>query len=362
VYQRTTSAKRSNTVLSSDNAAVLAIKRRIRARQCNFLVPAAKSVVLPFVGCGPPAELMLSNRYTIVVAARRTGVVRRFTITLRAVLAIVITTITLPVLIGLGAASKAKTEVADLYAANLALDLENSSFRGATEALSGQIAALQTAVADLGGKAALDPTLQSAMDKLPAIVKNRAMGGGTAAVASAATSLASPENTFGLLQELLQGIESRLRIVSTDVDRRNALAASTPSIWPTQGWLTSRTGGRSDPFTGEADYHPGLDISADKGTPVYATADGTISQASFAGAYGNLVVIEHRFGIETRYGHLSAFRTQRGQDVKRGELIGLVGATGRATGPHLHYEVRVNGRILNPLSFLLNSRHSGNAN
>jgi murein DD-endopeptidase MepM/ murein hydrolase activator NlpD len=182
-----------------------------------------------------------------------------------------------------------------------------------------------------------------------------------ATVASLAPGLASPENTFGLLHDLLQGIESRLRSVSSDVDRRNALAASTPSIWPTQGWLTSGTGGRSDPFTGEADYHPGLDISADRGTPVYATADGVVSQASFAGAYGNLVVIDHRFGIETRYGHLSAFRIQPGQTVSRGDLIGTVGATGRATGPHLHYEVRVSGRILNPLQFLLTPRRR-NAN
>ena len=302
---------------------------------------------------------MLSNRYTIVIADRRTGVVRRFTIGLRPFLAVVTTVVTLPILIGLGAALKAKADVADVYAANAALELENSSFRGATEALTGQIAALQTAVSDLGGKAALDPTLQQAMDKLPAIVKNRAMGGGNTAELASLPGISSPENTFGLLRDLLQGIESRLRIVSSDVDRRNALAASTPSIWPTQGWLSSGTGGRADPFTGEADFHPGLDISADKGTPVYATADGVITQAAFSGAYGNLVVIDHKFGIETRYGHLSAFRTQRGQSVKRGDLIGLVGATGRATGPHLHYEVRVNGRILNPLQFL---RRSSNAN
>jgi murein DD-endopeptidase MepM/ murein hydrolase activator NlpD len=305
---------------------------------------------------------MLSSRYTIVIADRRTGVVRRFTVASRSILVVVATVVTLPILIGFGAAWKAKAEVADLYAYQSALELENSSFRGATEALTGQIAALQAAVSDLGGKAALDPALQSAMDKLPAIVKNRAMGGGSASVASVAPGFSSPENTFGLLHDLLNGIESRLRIVSTDVERRNLLAASTPSIWPTQGWLSSGTGGRTDPFTGEADYHPGLDISADRGTPVYATADGTISQASFAGAYGNLVVVEHQFGIESRYGHLSAFRTQRGQTVKRGDLIGLVGSTGRATGPHLHYEVRVNGRILNPLSFLLNSRRSVNGN
>lgn len=305
---------------------------------------------------------MHSNSYTIVIADRRTGVVRRFTVGLRTVLAVIISLVTLPILIGLGAAWKAKADVAELYASQAAMELENSSFRGATEALTGQIAALQAAVSDLGGKAALDPALQSAMDKLPAIVKNRAMGGGASSIASVAPGLSSPENTFGLLHDLLQGIESRLRVVSSDVERRNLLAASTPSIWPTQGWLSSRTGGRSDPFTGEADFHPGLDISADRGTPVYATADGTITHASVSGAYGNLVVIEHQFGIETRYGHLSAFRTARGQTVKRGDLIGLVGATGRATGPHLHYEVRVNGRILNPLSFLLNSRRSANAN
>lgn len=304
---------------------------------------------------------MHSNSYTIVIADRRTGVVRRFTVGLRTVLLVVTTIVTLPILIGLGAAWKAKADVANLFATQSALELENSSFRGATEALTGQIAALQAAVSDLGGKAALDPALQAAMDKLPAIVKSRAMGGGSS-LAAVTPGLSSPENTFGLLHDLLKGIESRLRMVSSDVERRNLLAASTPSIWPTQGWLSSGTGGRTDPFTGEADYHPGLDISADRGTPVYATADGTITHASYSGAYGNLVVIEHQFGIETRYGHLSAFRTARGESVKRGDLIGLVGATGRATGPHLHYEVRVNGRILNPLSFLLNSRRGANAN
>jgi murein DD-endopeptidase MepM/ murein hydrolase activator NlpD len=305
---------------------------------------------------------MLSNRYTIVIADRRTGVVRRFTIGLRPALAAITVIVSLPVLVGLGAAWKAKAEVADLYATRATLEIENNSFRGATGALAGQIGALQAAVADLGGKATLDPALQSAMDKLPAIVKNRAMGGGGASVAATMPALTSPENTFGVLHDLLNGIETRLRSVSSDVERRNALARSTPSIWPAQGWLTSRTGGRSDPFTGEADYHPGLDISADKGTPVYATADGTVSQAAYSGAYGNLVVIEHQFGLETRYGHLSAFRTQRGQKVQRGDLIGMVGATGRATGPHLHYEVRVNDRILNPLQFLLSPRRGGNAN
>ena len=170
------------------------------------------------------------------------------------------------------------------------------------------------------------------------------------------SGLSSPENTFGLLKELLSGLEDRLQTVRGDVTKRNQLAAATPSIWPTHGWLSSSMGNRADPFTGEKDFHPGLDISADKGDPVYATADGKVVNASAAGNYGNLVILEHGYGIETRYGHLSAFKVKVGEAVKRGDLLGLVGSTGRATSSHLHYEVRANGRILNPLQLLLNPR------
>ena len=305
---------------------------------------------------------MLSKRYTLVLADRTTGVVRRFTISVKPVLIAVVTTVTLPILIGTGAALKARYDVANLYASAATLELENASYRAATEQLAGQIMALQTAMSDLGAKAALDPSVQSSMDKLPAVIKSRAMGGPTAntALALVTPGLSSPENTFGLLKDLLTGLEDRLQTVRTDVDKRNQLAAATPSIWPTHGWLSSSAGNRTDPFTGEKDFHPGLDISADKGDAVYATADGTIVNASAAGNYGNLVIIDHGYGIETRYGHLSAFKVKQGQSVKRGDLIGLVGSTGRATGAHLHYEVRANGRILNPLQLLLNRRNGGN--
>jgi murein DD-endopeptidase MepM/ murein hydrolase activator NlpD len=301
---------------------------------------------------------MLSKRYTLVLADRTTGVVRRFTVTVKPVLITVVTVITLPMLIGLGAALKARHDVAQLFLSQATLELENASYRAATEQLAGQISALQTAMSDLGAKAALDPSLQNSMDKLPAVVKNRAMGGPTAAAALnlMAPGLGSPENTFGLLKDLLEGLESRLQTVRSDVDKRNNLAAATPSIWPTHGWLSSSMGNRADPINGEKDFHPGLDISADKGDAVYSTADGKIVNASAAGNYGNLVIVDHGYGIETRYGHLSAFKVKVGQAVKRGDLLGLVGATGRATGAHLHYEVRANGRILNPLQLLLNPR------
>jgi len=303
---------------------------------------------------------MLSKRYTVVLADRTTGVVRRFTVRLRPIVIGFVSIVTLPMLIGTGAALKARYDVDHLYASNATLELENTNYRAATEQLAGQIMALQTAMSDLGTRAALDPSLQNSMDKLPALVKSRAMGGPTASttLALVTSGLGSPENTFGLLKDLLSGLEDRLQTVRTDVDKRNQLAAATPSIWPTHGWLSSSMGNRADPFTGEKDFHPGLDISADKGDPVYATADGKVVNAAAAGNYGNLVILDHGYGLETRYGHLSAFKVELGQTVKRGDLIGLVGSTGRATSSHLHYEVRANGRILNPLQLLLNPRRT----
>src|SRR5262245_4701840 len=305
---------------------------------------------------------MPSSRYTIVIADRQTGVVRRFTIGLKPAIYAVSFVFSIPVLIGMGAAWKARADVSDLYAAQASLELENANFRGATEALTDQIMALQTTISDLGANAALDPSLQSSMDHLPAIVKSRAMGGARtgAALATASLGLSSPETTFGVLKDLLAGLENRLKLVRSDVDKRNELAAATPSIWPAHGWLSSNTGMRSDPFTGERDSHEGLDISADRGSPVYATANGTITTASNVGAYGNLIVLDHGYGLETRYGHLQAFRVKPGDEVHRGQQIGIVGSTGRATGPHLHYEVRVNGRILNPLNLLTNRRSNAN--
>ena len=305
---------------------------------------------------------MLSKRYTIVLADRTTGVVRRFTLSLKPALIAVVSVVTLPILIGTGAALKARFDVANVFATNATLEFENANYRAATEQLAGQIMALQTAMSDLGARAALDPSLQNSMNKLPAVVKSRAMGGPTAgsALTSMAPGLTSPENTFALLKDLLQGLESRLQTMRTDVDKRNQLAAATPSIWPTHGWLSSSMGNRADPFTGERDFHPGLDISADKGDPIYSTADGTVTHAASAGNYGNLVIVDHGYGLETRYGHMSAFKVKVGQKVKRGDLLGLVGSTGRATSSHLHYEVRANGRILNPLQLLLNPRRNAN--
>jgi murein DD-endopeptidase MepM/ murein hydrolase activator NlpD len=194
-----------------------------------------------------------------------------------------------------------------------------------------------------------------AMEKLPAAVKSRAMGGGATASAAGPvieSAFSSPDNALGVLRELLGAIEERLASVRSGVERRQALASATPSIWPVTGWLSSGYGNRKDPFSGGADFHPGLDISANHGRPVQATADGSVTSATDGGNYGNLVVIDHGFGIVTRYGHLSRFAVMNGQRVHRGEVIGYVGSTGRSTSAHLHYEILVNGRLTNPLSLL----------
>jgi len=260
----------------------------------------------------------------------------------------------LPVLIGLGARWSASAAINDLQTTNTSLQVENSSYREATGQLANQISALQSAVDDLGERAAVDPTSSRAMDKLPTIVKSRAMGGvsGTTLAPMLKSGLGSPDTVLGVLSELLGVIGTRLDSVRDTVERRHALAAATPSIWPVAGWLTSSYGTRTDPFTNDKDFHPGLDISADYGVPVLATADATVSSAGPNGAYGNMVMLDHGFGIVTKYGHLSRIAVMGEQRVKRGDVIGYVGSTGRSTGAHLHYEVWMNGQLTNPMTLL----------
>jgi murein DD-endopeptidase MepM/ murein hydrolase activator NlpD len=300
---------------------------------------------------------MASRRYTILIADRTSGVVRRVTVPLRPVTVAACIAVATPILIGFGAAWKGRHDVVGIIASQRALQVENANYRSATDALAGQIESLQSAIADLGARSALDPNLAKAMNKLPAIVKARAMGGTPTAqtsptVSRTLSSLTTPEDTFGLLRTLLEGLQTRLHVVKADVDKRNALAAATPSMWPAYGWLSSAMGPRRDPITGGSDYHSGLDIAGERGQPVYATAAGTVRFVGRQGAYGNLITIDHGFGLETRYGHLLKASVKTGSKVQRGDVIGQVGATGRATGYHLHYEVLANGRLLNPLQLL----------
>lgn len=135
-------------------------------------------------------------------------------------------------------------------------------------------------------------------------------------------------------------------------DRRSILAF-TPSIWPVRGWVTSGFGYRKSPFTGKRQFHAGLDISTRSGTPVIAPADGVVTFANRDGAYGRLLAINHGNGLVTRYGHLKKFKVKVGQKVTRGQMVALVGSTGRTTGPHVHYEVLLSGIPTNPRNYIL---------
>ena len=125
-----------------------------------------------------------------------------------------------------------------------------------------------------------------------------------------------------------------------------------PSLWPVVGRITSSFGERLDPFNGEGAFHAGIDIGTTFGAPVRAAADGVVTKASFGDGYGREVMIDHGNGIVTLYGHLSGFAVTEGQQVKRGQVIGYVGSSGRSTGPHLHYEVRIRDTPVNPHKFL----------
>ncbi len=294
-----------------------------------------------------------------MIADRRTGAYRRFGLRPVPALAAVALLFLLPVLVGMGLKWSARAEISSLQSTAQRLDLENRNFRTATGELATQVQSLQAVVSELGAKALVDTDTARAMDRLPAIVKSRAAGGPIVSLPSSRSLFSprvggSPEDTFGVLRDLLYTLENRLQIVQPGLERRQALAAATPSIWPARGWMNDGYGSRRDPFDGTADYHPGLDISADRGDPVVATANGTVSSAQRSGAYGNMIVIEHGFGISTRYAHLDTFRVKAGDAVRRGDVVGYAGSTGRSTGSHLHYEVLVYGRHLNPLQFLLN--------
>jgi len=154
------------------------------------------------------------------------------------------------------------------------------------------------------------------------------------------------------------GISLGLTRNSTTADWIRANAA--PNLWPVEGQITGSFGERIDPFNGEGAFHSGVDISASVGSAVIAPADGTVTFADFLGGYGRAVIVDHGHGISTRYGHLASFAVAPGQYIHRGDTIGYVGLSGRSTGPHLHYEVRINDTPVNPYKYLrLTMAHLG---
>ena len=190
------------------------------------------------------------------------------------------------------------------------------------------------------------------------------MGMGGPSPSDVREKLRAEKDEKGLVQQMKTDIE-RLKTEATSqedslseleklLQTKKEVLIHTPSIWPVQGWVTSGFGFRTNPFTGLTQMHEGLDISNRVGIPITATADGIISDVGSDWAHGRILVISHGFGMITRYSHLNKVLVRVGQKVKRGDKIAEVGTSGKTTGPHLHYEVRLNGIPVNPMRYILN--------
>jgi len=182
---------------------------------------------------------------------------------------------------------------------------------------------------------------------------NGATSAPLAARASNGAASSTPTSHLDRLSLAASRQEQSLQELTEYFLDQKSLLASTPSVWPARGWVTSDFGQRLDPYTADRMMHEGMDIAAEPGKPIYAPSNGMVVYAGPEGNYGNVIVLDHGYGIKTLYGHLARVRVKAGDRVKRGEQLGSVGTTGRSTGPHLHYEVRVNGIPQNPRKFLL---------
>lgn len=202
-------------------------------------------------------------------------------------------------------------------------------------------------------------------------LKQNHTGHGRASVAAAATPASletsdtlsqqqvklSFDQFYALRAQALSGRVARALQTGLDPDLSSGLTdwtqlANVPSMWPIEGPVTSSFGEREDPFNGEGAFHAGIDISAPNGTPVRATGDGVVESAAVENGYGRQVIVNHGHGVKTTYGHLASMAVLDGQQVTRGQIIGYVGHSGRSTGPHLHYEVRINNVPVNPHKYL----------
>jgi murein DD-endopeptidase MepM/ murein hydrolase activator NlpD len=250
------------------------------------------------------------------------------------------------------------------YLALLATGSENRLLKEENAQLRSQILLVQEKVAHIAATLdrveRFDAKLRNAVTQLEpdrklAIgpVAARVQDGALAAPPAAKHDLAHLPGTLESLAGEAMKQESSLREMQEYFEDQRSVLASTPSLWPTRGWVTSDFGSRLDPYTAERTIHRGLDIATPVGQAVATPSDGTVVFAGTENGYGKVLVIDHGYGVKTRYGHLSEIFVKPGDRVKRGARVAAVGNTGRSTGPHLHYEVRVNGIPENPRKFIL---------
>ena len=214
--------------------------------------------------------------------------------------------------------------------------------------LKAKVGSLQKTVDKLG--------VMAGLEQAPADAKLGGVGGAVGSE-STAPSL-DPGFSLRSMDRNVEDLTQRSEKLESFYRDQKILLASTPSIWPVRGYLSSRFGNRTDPFTAQPDFHSGIDISTPIGTKIMAPADGVVVSCGEKGAYGNSIILDHGYGMVTRYGHLASYAVRPGRRIKRGEVIGYVGSTGRSQAPHLHYEVWVREQAQNPIHFILDEYRS----
>jgi murein DD-endopeptidase MepM/ murein hydrolase activator NlpD len=285
---------------------------------------------------------MDKKRYTIILVPHTRAKFRKFQISASHLwsiaAAVAILTATAAVLGILFFASPVdETQVVRLRTENDELRQVNESFEQSIRQLQTQLADYEDRTRKLAIVAGIDE-LDSGSDT--------GLGGASLELDSSPEGVKALSQRIGSMTRELDQVESRL-------EERFRWISSVPSVTPTRGLFTSGYGSRRDPVSGRPSFHEGLDISAPAGKAVHATADGVVVRADHIGELGNAVILSHGFGLSTRYGHLSRTAVRPGQRVKRGDVIGYVGNSGRSTGYHLHYEVHKDGEPVNPLAYIL---------
>ena len=245
-------------------------------------------------------------------------------------------------------AAQEKQELNQLRAVNDKQHVELQELSKATEDLQQDMNRLNQLDSDLRRIVSSEEIVDTSRSAQPRLTNYNGQGG-----PDIQPSVTDLKNLVKELKAAANERENSLLNLKSSLTEKKERLAATPSIWPANGEVTSRFGWRSSPWgSGSGDWHPGIDIANEMGTPVTAAADGTVVNSNWFGGYGNMVEIDHGNGIVTIYGHNSQNLVTPGQQVKKGQLIARMGSTGYSTGPHLHYEIRVNGTAVNPSSFL----------
>ena len=292
---------------------------------------------------------MTKRFYTFIIVPNASSRLHKLRLPVQAMyLLAAISVLSFFVLVSLGFSfTKMAFKVSDyntLQAENTELKVEKKNLEVNTKKLSTKLTDLETLSAKL-----------TALIESDELLKKRVKNG----VGGTKTDYRTEDILKGMsaldinsLKDRANDLENNLTLLQKKAEKRALVQRFTPTIWPLKGHIASGFGSRQDPFGTDAETHLGLDIQGMYGAQVHAPADGVVIFAGRKSDYGNLLIIDHGNGVTTRLGHLSRFRATVGRAVKKGEVVAYVGMTGRTTGPHLHYEVRLNDRPVNPRRYL----------